>query len=216
MSSDLLRDKWQSLGVAFNASSNIVSDPESAIISFLESKEFPDDRKMISLILAWLKEYSTLVHIERLKSLIKPLGSFELALLGGIAEKCIQFGDFRWRTITKYVSKKNSGSPQFETGESEYLLLKKGPDLEFKNYGLNISKIEPDKAEKILERKHIIDTNKWINNRVLFGVNMRADVASVINLKLASSAYQTAKFLKCSFNAASRNWNDLVSVNFNN
>jgi hypothetical protein len=215
MSSDLLRDKWQSLGVAFNASSTIVSDPESALICFLESKEFPDDRKIMALILAWLKEYSNLVHIERLKSLIEPLGSFELALLGGIAEKCIQFGDFRWRTITKYISKKNSGNPQFEIGESDYLISKKGPDLEFKNYGVNISKIEPEKVEKILVREQIIVANKWIRNRVLFGVNMRADVATVINLKLASSAYQASKLLRCSFNAASRNWNDLVSVNFN-
>jgi hypothetical protein len=214
MNSDLLRDKWQSIGVAFNAPSNIVSDPESALICFLESKEFPDERKMICLILAWLKDHSNLVHIERLKSLIEPLGSFELAVLGGLSEKCIQYGDFRWRTIIKYVNKKNTGSPQFQTGDSDYLISKNGPDLEFGKFGLLISKIEADKPEKIIERAKIINANTWIRNRILFGVNMRADVATVIILKLASSAYQTSKVLKCSFNAASRNWNDLVSVNY--
>jgi hypothetical protein len=127
MSNDSLRDQWASLGIAFNANTKVVADPESALVAFLESREFPDDRKMISLILAWLKEHSELVHIERLKSLIDPLGSFELAVLGGIALKCIEYGDFRWRTIVSFVKKRNTGRPRFEVDESDYLISKKVP-----------------------------------------------------------------------------------------
>jgi len=214
MNNNMLRDQWKSLGVAFNSSSNIISDPETAIIAFLDSKEFPNDRKMISLILAWLKEYSKFVHIERLKNLIENLGSFELAVLSGISEKCIQFGDFRWRSIIKYVIKKNTGNPVFDIGESEYLISTKGLDLEFKKYGIIISKIQPERPEKIVTLSAIINSNKWIESRVLFGVNMRADIASVIRLNLASSAYKAAKILNCSYNSASRNWNDLMLVKF--
>lgn len=214
MSNDQLRDEWASLGIAFNSKTNFISDPETALITFLESREFPEDRKMISLILAWLKEHSNLVHIERLKTLIESLGSFELAVLGGIAMKCIGYGDFRWRTIISYIQKRNTGKLRFEIEESEYLLSKKGEDQEFKQFGLRLSPVEPERPEKIVEFKSIIQKNLWIKHRILFGVNMRADVATVMVLKIASSAYQASKILKCSFNAASRNWNDLTNVNF--
>jgi hypothetical protein len=182
----------------------------------LKSEEFPEDRKMISLILAWLKEYSKFVHIERLKALTKTLGSFELAILGALAMKCIAFGDYRWKTIINLVKKRNTGKPHFDFDESEYLIVKKGEDQEFKEFGIRISTITPDRPEKIAELSHIIAKNKWLHHRILFGVNMRADIATVMVLKIAISAYQASKYLKCSFNAASRNWKDLITVNFGN
>lgn len=214
MSSDLLRDQWGSLGVAFNARPKIITDPETALITFLNSGEFPEDRKMISLILAWLKDYSHLVHIERLKSLIEDLGSFELAVLGGISRKCILYGDFRWKTIISFIKKRNTGKLSFEVNDSEYLLNKHGIDEDFKEFGIKVFLCEPERSEKVIQIAEIIILNKWIKHRVLFGVNMRADVATVMVLNLATNAYQTSKFLKCSFNSASRNWNDLVSVDF--
>lgn len=214
MSKDLLRDSWASLGIAFNAKSNENSDPESALILFLQSGEFPEDRKMISLILIWLKEYSHLIHIERLKVFLKDLSAFELAILGGIASKCIKFGDFRWKTIINYVKKRNTGRVSFEVNESEYLIVRNGVDEDFLEFGLKISRVEPERINKILSIENIIERNSWIRYRFLFGVNMRADIATVMVLKLAITAYQASKVLQCSFNAASRNWNDLVIINF--
>lgn len=214
MSKDLLRDQWASLGVAFNTSSKVISDPETAILTFLKSGEFPDDRKMINLILAWLKEYSSIVHIERLKSMIDELGSFELAILGGIAKKCITYGDFRWRTIVSFVNKRNTGKITFDTNESEYLLNKKGIDEDFLNFGLQVFTCEPGREEKIIQLSQMIRQNMWIKHRILFGVNMRADIATVMVLNLATNAYQASKYLHCSFNSASRNWNDLTNVDF--
>lgn len=215
MNNDILRDQWTSLGIAFNSKNNVVSDPETAIISFLKSNEFPDDRKMISLILAWLKENAKLVHIERLKSLTENLGSFELAILGAISLKCKKNGDLRWQTIIEKVKKRNTGSPNFQIDESEFLIKKNGEDSDFAEFGIRISKIHADRPDKILELRRIVETNKWIHHRILFGVNMRADVATVMVLKLAESAYQASKFLKCSFRSASRNWNDLLMVKYN-
>lgn len=214
MSSDTLRDQWASLGIAFNSKSDLISDPETALISFLNSGEFPADRKMISLILAWMKEHSNLIHIERLKSLIEPMGSFELAILGGLAQKCLGYGDFRWKTIIGFINKRNTGKIQFDLGESEYLISKNGVDQDFKDFGLRISIVEEERPEKIVDLKVVIEKNKWIRHRILFGVNMRADIATVMVLNLASGPYQASKFLKCSFNSAKRNWSDLDSVAF--
>ncbi len=214
MNNDNLRDHWASLGVAFNSQRNLTSDPETAIVSFLNSKEFPDDRKMISLILAWLKENSHLVHIERLKSYIEDLGSFEAAVLGSISLKCKNYGDLRWQTIIDLVKKRNTGFPSFQINESDFLIKKFGEDSEFLEFGIKISKVQPERSDKILDLQKIIEINKWIHHRILFGVNMRADVATVMVLNLAKSAYQASKFLNCSYRAASRNWNDLLMVKY--
>ena len=94
---DILRDNWASLGIAFNAGSKNCVDPETALIALVSSLEFPEDKKMMGLALLWLKHFSKLVHVERLKTLAKNLGALELALLGAIAKKCVSYGDFRFR-----------------------------------------------------------------------------------------------------------------------
>jgi len=51
-----------------------------------------------------------------------------------------------------------------------------------------------------------------LKSRLLFGTNLRADIAAVKSLKIADTAYAAAKFLGCSMNAAYRNWNDLTEA----
>lgn len=96
---DLLKDMWASLGIAFSGLRSINANPEDAIIACIQSGEFPDDKKMMSLMLLWISEYSSLVRIECLKILMKSLGPFEAALLGGIALKALKWGDGRWDAI---------------------------------------------------------------------------------------------------------------------
>ena len=67
----------------------------------------------------------------------------------------------------------------------------------------------PDDSEKLLARSKVIKGNVWIKNRLLFGTNTRADIATVKELELADTAYKAAKILSCSASAAYRNWNDL-------
>lgn len=86
---DTPRNQWASLGIAFNAIPTESVDPETTLILFLSSGEFPEDKKMMGLILLWLQHFSKLVHVERLKNLTKDLGALELALLGAISQICI-------------------------------------------------------------------------------------------------------------------------------
>lgn len=209
---DLLRDSWASLGIAFNSKSEECVDPETAIIELVSSGEFPEDKKMMGLALLWLKHFSKLVHVERLKTMAKDLGALELALLGAIARKCVADGDFRFRVIEKLAKKKNSGSPKFDIGDSETFIKMKGLDPDFASFGIRVATINPDDDKKLLQRGAILKKNLWLKNRVLFGSNLRADVATVISLKRADSAYAAAKILKCSPNAAYRNWKDLEEV----
>ena len=55
--------------------------------------------------------------------------------------------------------------------------------------------------------------NLWLRLRLLFGANLRADVATVLALDLAPTAYAAAKYLQCSQNAVYRNWQNLKEAN---
>jgi len=205
-----LRDCWASLGIAFNSSEHKTCvDPETAIIELISSSEFPEDKKMMGLALLWLEHFSKLVHVERLKILTKNLGAFELALLGSIARKCVSFGDYRWRMIEKIAQAKNSGKPVFSIGDSETFIKMRGLDEDFAVFGIRVGPVCPDNSKKLLNRQAVISRNTWLKNRLLFGSNVRADIATLISLKRAETGYAAAKILGCSPNAAYRNWKDL-------
>ncbi len=212
---DDLRDAWSSLGIAFNVETKKQIDPESAIIYLVQSDEFPDDKKMLSLALLWLRHYAKLVHVERLKTLAKKLQPHHLAILGGLASKCVAGGDHRWKTITRFA-KKNTSGQKFKIGDSQSYIKMRGLDLDFADFGIRIAPILAEDEKKLLSRREILKRNHWLKYRILFGTNMRADIAAVISLKLASTGYRAAKLLGCSFNTAYRNWNDLEEAGWPN
>lgn len=207
---DSLRNSWASLGIAFNSNDEkTCADPETAIIELICSGEFPEDKKMMGLALLWLEHFSKLVHVERLKILTKNLGAFETALLGAIARKCVAFGDFRWRMIEKNALAKNTGRPKFAIGDSETFIKMRGLDEDFAAFGIRVGPVRPDDPKKLLNRQTVIKRNIWLRNRLLFGSNVRADVATLKLLNRAQTGYAAAKILGCSPNAAYRNWKDL-------
>jgi hypothetical protein len=210
---DKLRDAWASLGVAFHHSTSVKSDPESALLALVQSSEFPDDKKMLSLALLWLTHYAKLVHVERFKVLSKTLSPYQLAILGAIASKCVKLGDHRWHAVVK-LAKQGTQGQQFQLGDSETFIQMRGLDPEFSEFGIRIAPIFPENAKKLLPRREILRRNEWLKFRVLFGTNMRADVAAVIFLKLTPTAYGAAKMLGCSPNTAYRNWKDLHEAGF--
>lgn len=205
---DILRDQWASLGIAFAASTPVESDPETAIINLVTSREFPEDKKMMSMALLWLKEYSSFVHIEKLKIQLKHLDSDALAILGAIARKCITFGDHRWKTIVSLVTKM-LGKKKSNLSDDEVFIERRGIDADFLKFGIRCTPITHEDPKKLLARKRVIQMNSWLKSRLLFGTNLRADIATLMTLKIADTAYAAAKILGCSMNAAYRNWNDL-------
>lgn len=210
MNNDLLRDKWSSLGIAFSRAVKLNSNPELTIIETIKSHEFPSDKKMFSLMLLWLDEYLELVHVDRLKNLLKDLNAYELALMGGIALKCLNKGDHRWKVIVLLVQKKiGKKEIHFDDGDDELLLKMKGTDAEFLKFGIRVAPLKSEDRRKLLRREVVLGQNAWLKNRLLFGPNLRADFITVFTLSLASNAYQAAKLLGCSMNASYRNWKSI-------
>jgi hypothetical protein len=210
MSSDLIRDSWSSLGIAFHAKGNYNSNPEETIIKTIKSHEFPSDKKIFALMLLWLEEYHEYIYVERLKNYLNDLNAFELALLGGIAKKCLAFGDHRWKIIISGVKKKHGKKNLvFTEGDDELYLKLKGIDDDFLEFGIRVAPLKSDDRKKLLPREVVFKNNVWLKNRLIFGPNLRSDFVTVFNLKLSQNAYQAAKLLGCSMNASYRNWKSI-------
>ncbi len=211
ITSDTLRDAWENLGIAFafNKSETNHADPEKTLLQAL--KEFNEDKKMLKLTLAWLKEYGQLVHVERLRALAVSLSAAELAWLGGLALYQVENADFRWRAIVQFVEKKlGNPSPQFLISPFEELQAKRlGADPCFKKFGLSIPLTVASDAKKIRSRQHVVAGNLWLRTRTLFGTNWRADIATVMVEHLVETPYQASKLLGCNYETASRNWKSL-------
>lgn len=205
---DLLRDQWASLGVAFAAGKSVECDPESALINLVSSREFPEDKKMISIALAWLKEYSTLVHIEKLKQPAAGLDKDAAAILGALALKCIKFGDHRWKTIER-ISIEILRGQKSVIRDPDAFLKRHGLDEDFLKFGISVTPILAENSKKLLARAKVFKMNSWLRHRLLFGTNLRADIATAKYLKITDTAYGAAKILGCSMNAAYRNWKAL-------
>jgi len=210
-SADVIRDQWASLGVAFAFGSRTQCDPETALINFVNSSEFPEDKKMMSIVLLWLKKYSSFVHIEKLKTPAKNLSGDALLLLGAIAVKCINFGDHRWKSIEKLARTKSKSYTSI-LRDSDALINRNGLDADFLKFGIRVIPITPEDKKKLIKREQIFKMNSWLRQRLLFGTNLRADIATAIQLKLSDTAYGAAKLLGCSMNAAYRNWKDLTEA----
>jgi hypothetical protein len=209
---DPLKNMWAALGVSFvnYEREESFGDPERAILALVQSGDFPKDRKMMTLALLWLSEYSEFVHIERLKTLSASLNMFELSILGAMALKCENWGDHRWRSLLTAVRNRlGKKAFEFSSADSKSVLNRLGVDPEFSVFGIKIAPVDMAHQKKIRLRNWILKNNLWLKNRLLFGTNLRADMATVLQLNLAQTAYKASKILMCSANAAYRNWNAL-------
>ncbi|MBF0299964.1 MAG: hypothetical protein HQK51_14660 [Oligoflexia bacterium] len=208
---DLLRDQWESLGIAFSVNSTKTkhADPERTLIKTIQ--EFQESRKMLRLVLAWLDEYGELIHVERLRALMKELSAINLSWLGGISNYMVQKGDLRWRAIEQVVREHfGNPTPKFSTSKLDELQAQRvGEDQNFKKYGLTIAVTEAADSKKLLPFSTTIRSNLWLRMRTLFGTNWRADMASVLLLALASNPYQAERILGCAKETAYRNWKSL-------
>jgi len=211
---DLIRDAWESLGIAFafNQSGTRNADPEKTLLQTL--CEFQNDRKMLTLVMGWLRDYRHLIHVERLKALANKLSASELAWLGGLASHQAEAGDARWKNLVQFVERKlGKPLPNFTSSRLDELQSERvGEDRFFKRFGLHVPRTEPADSKKLRPLSAGIMANIWLRMRALFGTNWRADTAVVLLHGVAKNAYQTERILGCSRETAYRNWRSLIEA----
>ena len=211
----VLNSKLSSLGIALLSKSEYCADPEQTIIQAL--KEVAEDRKLLSLMIGWIEEFSDLVHVERLRALAKKCSASELAWLGGIASYAAE-KDRRFEAITSFVTK-TLGEEWKGTTVSKLDKLaakRKGKDEHFSRFSIVIPKLEPASEKKLHTRTHVLSQHPWLRLRVLFGPCWRADIAWEILRDPKQTPYRAAKTLGCNTETAYRNWKALEEADIEN
>lgn len=206
---------WASLGISFQVEQEQLSAPEEAILQTIRYGQFPKYRKFFALMLLWLEQYSEYVHVERLLRMIKELPSHELALLGGIFLKIRKTKkDYRFDSLLKKIRKQlGEHSPSFPSlSDHSFFIQRHGLDAEFDEFGMKVAHLNPADKKKVLSEEHILEKNLWLFHRCMFGVNFRADVATVMKLYSPKNGYQAAKLARCSTNAGYNHWRGLMKI----
>lgn len=207
---DNLIKNLSGLGIAYNcAEPNLLADPELTLIESIET--IRTDSKTLKLVLCWLQNYGDLLHLERLKTLIRKSSTTTKAWIGGIAS--FMSADKRWAPIAREVEGvhiKTTGLSKFESLQMKRL----GLDQNFKKYGISLPTVDIAGIEKkLLSRDHVLRHHFWLRLRALFGSNWRADIVWQIYLNPDQTPYQVAKTIGCNTETAYRNWKALEQAN---
>ena len=205
-----------SIGVNYQLKSeNSHISPEEVLINLCTDQDTLLDKKNLILLITWLLTYSKLVHVERLKAMLEAsqISALSLAIMGGILSTIVK-GDHRFKVILKQIHTKLGNNSESLYKDDTFLLKKSGEDPHFSQFKVSIAKLELDTPRKLKPISEMINTNVWIKNRILFGVNLRADIATIRELSLSETAYGASKIIHCSPNAAKKNWDDLGLVGF--
>ena len=208
---------WATLGISFQVEQEQLSAPEEAILQTIRYGQFPKDRKLFSLMLLWLEKYSEYIHVERLHRMIKELPSHELALLGGLCLKVRkQKKDHRFDSPLKKIRERlGEHSPSFPSlSDHPFFIQRHGLDTEFEEFGIKVAQLNAADQKKILSEEQLLKKNLWLFHRCMFGVNFRADVATIIHLYSPKNGYQAAKLAGCSTNSGYGHWRALMKVDW--
>lgn len=209
--------KWAGLGIAFAEENPEEVAPEEVILLTIRHGSFPTDRKFFALMLLWLEHYSDYVHVERLQRMLVGLPSDELALLGGLVLKIRKSQkDHRFNALlNKIQSLLGEHHPTFPSlSDHPFFIQRHGLDEDFAAFGIQVAQLHSAHTKKILSEQQILMQNSWLFHRCLFGINFRADIATVMKLHHPSNGYQAAKLAGCSTNSGYRHWRDLEKINW--
>jgi len=209
-----LQSKWSGLGITFQETPTF-NAPEEVILETIRDGDFPKDRKLFGLMLLWLETYSSYVHVERLIQMMKSLPSHELALLGGLFLKVRNHSkDHRFDSLLKHIRRHfEEHTPTFLTlSDHQFFIERHGLDEDFIVFGIQVAKLKAASTKKILSEPLLLKSNIWLHNRCMFGVNFRADVATIMRIYNPQNGYQAAKLAGCSINSGYSHWRDLEKV----
>lgn len=198
----------KSLGVLISGAEMTSDLPEIDLLgSFAAAQE---DYRALVLIHTWVQRNHDLIHVEALLSRLKNTkASGPLKLLAGALKAT---GRKRFDRILD-LAKASRSKPTL----NKYLSFATeigqcSTDPAYAEFGLTISCIDLAAERKFRPRKFMIAFNPFFFCRTLFGVNWRADVAACFLTDNAKNPTEVAKFIGCSYDAAYRNYHDLLSV----
>lgn len=195
-----------SIGINVNYDGDVVpfTDIEETLV--LALKSIPSDRRLLGLILSWVKLHGDKINVERL---VKLSGKNPPQWLGLIAVFAVHCKYHRWKKlIVKPASLQSNGN--LASAKSRVKL--KGEEEWSKDSGYLIPRGSESIADKfVLSPEQIAKINIHYKNKLLYGPNWRADIATAIEMG-AQNPFQAAKICGCSYEPAHRVFKDFVAA----
>lgn len=198
------------LGIAIAGRTLEPRPPEEVLIESF--KLAAQDYKALTLLFTWIQHHHDLIHVEALASNLKSLDGSGLSRL--IAACLKATGDRRFEKIFKIAER--DANP--ELNQILYFAVDLGQcnaDPSFTAFGLKISEVKLQPERKFRPRDAMLEMNPFFFCRTLFGVNWRADIAACFLIGKATNPTEVSKFLGCSYDAAYRNYHDLLAAGWN-
>ncbi len=157
------------------------------------------DFRTLSLIVHWIDIHGSIVNVPRLKRLLRTSTKETQRLWRAIAE---------WRqTHHKWQSLLSLKAPidrwELLPVGTDFQISRKGEDSRFIGTDLRIPMgLLPIREGDILSPKHLIQQHPTYANRIRFGVCLRADLWTHLQIDPSLSAAQLAKKTGCAFASA--------------
>lgn len=206
MAASKLHQQLASIGVNVNFSGDLLAftDIEETIVSVLNN--IPNHKRLLGLILSWTKLHGDKVNIERLAKLVDKKMPDWIGLLAVFSLHCKHH---RWK---KLIQRPDSLLSNGSLASAKSRAKLKGEEAWSKGTGYLIPKGSESIADKfILAPEQIAKINRHYKNKLLYGPNWRADIATAIE-KGAQNPHQAAKICGCSYEPAHRVFKDFCAA----
>lgn len=177
-------------------------DIESMILDITEV--FPDDARLASVFLSWIKVHGNYVIVGKLSKLAtkrKKDTRNENPWLSMAAAWAVEFGYHKWRKLVKKVPGPVYLYPK---AMSEGAIKLKGniPWLESLGFMIPVNSIRI-REEGVVAPEKLIRNNLQYKNRYLYGPSWRADIVTAIQRGITSPT-EISRMVGCSYELAYR------------
>lgn len=192
-----IRSLLNGIGLTFSTiegSDNVL--PEVVILEAVKVGPglFKESSRELSLLKAWLKEYSCLLRTDVLKEGYSSLDTVQKKIMGGLISFIVAHDKSpRWQRLELYIFR-DAAKRMIYLADKKY--PKEALDKDFYKFGLVVRSMGEQPSRKILELHKITKLNKWIRGRVLFGVSPAADI-KVCLLEGMSQPEQISSMCHC-------------------
>ena len=157
------------------------------------------DFRTLSLIVHWIDVHESIVNVPRLKRLLQKSTIETQRLWRAIAEWRQEH--HKWQSLLR--SKAPVDRWELLPVGTDFQISRKGEDPRFMDTDLRIPNgLLPIREGDVLSPKHLIQHHPTYANRVRFGVCLRADLWTQLEIEPSLSAAHLAKRVGCAFASA--------------
>jgi hypothetical protein len=195
-----------SLGITFDIVPNYKVQPELVILSLLNREEFIGNY-MYGMLKLLFDRHHLFFRVDVFIKGSKTISAVGKATLSALSSYCVhELNDKRFKKLKKFTLKNelllNTQEYVASVGAEPYLIER----------GIVVRRIAIQSEKKILTTDWVFKNNIWFRNRLLFGLGVRADAFSSLQITPIKTYYQLSKILGSSLFSARKSFQDFYKI----